>query len=149
MGSGDRRTRRSASEEAIHGYIAACNTGDADAIAAFFAPGAVHYFPQGYGGPARGGQAIGATFARLVPGECLPLEYRPDPLGCRPRPCRRGVDRAADGLVLRGDEWYEFDPDTSLITEIRGYLASPPAPGASRLELQGFPYAERGYTLDS
>jgi hypothetical protein len=42
-----------------------------------------------------------------------------------------------------------FDPDTGLITEIRGYLASPPAPGASRLELEGFPYAERGYTMDS
>jgi len=53
------------------------------------------------------------------------------------------------GLVLRGDEWYEFDPDTGLITEIRAYLASPPAPGASRLELEGFPYAERGYTMDS
>ncbi len=53
------------------------------------------------------------------------------------------------GLVLRGDEWYEFDPDTGLITEIRGYLASPSAPGASRLELEGFPYAERGYTMDS
>jgi hypothetical protein len=34
-------------EEAIHGYIAACNTGNAEAIAAFFAPGAVHYFPPG------------------------------------------------------------------------------------------------------
>jgi hypothetical protein len=66
------------------------------------------------------------------------------------------VDRAVaewtvqrTGLVLRGDEWYKFDPDTGLITEIRGYLASPPAPGASRLELEGFPYAERGYTMDS
>ena len=31
----------------------------------------------------------------------------------------------------------------------RRYLASPRAPGASRLELDGFPYAERGYTMGS
>jgi hypothetical protein len=36
-----------------------------------------------------------------------------------------------------------------LITEIRAYLASPPASGASRLELEGFPYADRGYTTGS
>lgn len=29
----------------------------------------------------------------------------------------------------------------------RRYLASPPAPGASRLELEGFPYAGRSYTM--
>ena len=34
-------------EEVIRGYFDACNTGDADAVAKFFAPGAVHYFPPG------------------------------------------------------------------------------------------------------
>src|ERR1700688_3435234 len=47
VGSGDRTDNAVRMEEAIHGYIAACNTGDAEAIAAFFAPGAVHYFPPG------------------------------------------------------------------------------------------------------
>jgi hypothetical protein len=51
--------------------------------------------------------------------------------------------------LARGAEWYEFDPGTGLITEIRAYLAAPLAAGASRLELEGFPYAERGYTMDS
>jgi hypothetical protein len=56
---------------------------------------------------------------------------------------------AGQGPWARGAEWYEFDPGTGLITEIRAYLASPPAAGATRLELEGFPYAERGYTTDS
>jgi hypothetical protein len=50
-----------------------------------------------------------------------------------------------DGVVLRGDEWYVFEPGTWLIREIRAYYASPQAPDTARLELQGFPYAERGY----
>jgi len=64
-------------EQAIHRYFAACNTGDVEAVAAFFTPG------------------------------------------------------------------------TGLITEIRLYLAAPPTAGASRVELEEFPYAERGYTMNS
>ena len=37
-------------EQAIRRYYAACNTGDVEAVAAFFTPGAVHYVPPGYGG---------------------------------------------------------------------------------------------------
>jgi len=33
-------------EQAIRRYYAACNTGDVEAVAAFFAPGAVHYVRQ-------------------------------------------------------------------------------------------------------
>ena len=58
-------------EQAIRGYYAACNTGDVEAVAAFFAPSAVHYVPPGYGGSPRGGRAIGEVIARLVP-----LEHR-------------------------------------------------------------------------
>jgi hypothetical protein len=85
-------------EEVIRGYFDACNTGDADAVARFFAPGAVHYFPPDmYEGP------------------------------------------------FRGDEWYHFDPGSGLIAEIRAYYASPASTGLDRLELGGYPYAERGY----
>lgn len=70
--------------------------------------------------------------------------------------CDAGSNRAVTewtvrraGALARGAEWYEFDPGTGLITEIRAYLAAPLAAGASRLELEGFPYAERGYTMDS
>ena len=63
----------------------------------------------------------------------------------------RELDRAViewtvrrTGALARGAEWYEFDPGTGLITEIRIWLGR-----VSRLELEGFPYAERGYTMDS
>jgi hypothetical protein len=45
-------------EQAIRRYYAACNTGDAEAVAAFFTPGAVHYVPPGYGGSPRGGLSV-------------------------------------------------------------------------------------------
>jgi hypothetical protein len=149
MASGDRPEEAVHMEEAIHGYIAACNTGNAAAIAAFFAPGAVHYFPPGYGGPFRGGPAIGEVFARLVraSASCWSVDQVVSDPGGNQAVAEWTVRRA--GLMLRGAEWYEFDPATGLITEIRAYLASPPAPGASRLELEGFPYADRGYTIDS
>jgi ketosteroid isomerase-like protein len=53
-------------EQAIRRYYAACNTGDVEAVAAFFTPDAVHYVPPGYGGSPRGGRAIGEVIARLV-----------------------------------------------------------------------------------
>jgi SnoaL-like domain len=149
MGSGDRPDEAVRMKEAIHGYIAACNTGNAEAIAAFFAPGAVHYFPPGYGGPFRGPQAIGEVFARLVQASasCWSIDQILFDPGGNQAVAEWTVRRT--GLTLRGAEWYEFDPATGLITEIRAYLASPPAFGASRLELEGFPYADRGYTIDS
>jgi hypothetical protein len=62
--------------------------------------------------------------------------------------CDPGSNRAViewtvrrTGALARGAEWYEFDPGTGLITEIRACLASPLAAGASRVELAGFPYA--------
>ena len=149
MGSSNQGHKARRMKEAIHRHIAACNTGDAGAIAACFAPGAVHYFPPGYGGPARGGQVIGGTFARLV--HAAGSRWSIDQILCDPGSNRAVAEWTVrrTGLLPRGDEWYEFDQDTGLGTEIRGYLASPPAPGASRLELEGFPYAERGYTMDS
>ena len=52
------------------------------------------------------------------------------------------------GTVLRGDEWYEFDASTGLISEIRAYYASPQARDLQRLELEGFDYAGRGYSVE-
>ena len=128
---------------------AACTAGDGEAVAAFFAPGAVHYVLPGYGGSPRGGRAIGAVIAGLV--QATASRWSIDQVVCDPggnRAVTEWTVRRA-GAVARGAEWYEFDPGTGLITEIRAYLASPPAAGASRLELEGFPYAERGYTMDS
>src|SRR6266699_627938 len=105
-------------EDVIRGYFDACNTGDADAVATFFAPGAVHYFPPDmYEGPFRGGETIGAKWSWAV--QTLGSHWTEDEIIC--------------------------DPDTGLIAEIRAYYASPQAAGLDRLELAGYPYAERGY----
>ena len=50
-----------------------------------------------------------------------------------------------EGSLLRGDEWYVFDPDTGLIREIRAYYASPQNKSLDRLELNGYDYAASGY----
>ena len=43
--------------------------------------------------------------------------------------------------------WPDFH--NGLIAEIRAYYASPQATGLDRLELAGYPYAERGYAASS
>ena len=136
-------------EHTIQRYFTACNTGAVEAVAALFAPGAVHYAPPGYGGPARGGQAIGELIARLV--QATASRWSIDQVVCDPGSNRAVIEWTVrrTGALARGIDWFEFDPGTGLITEVRTYLASPPPAGASRVELEGFPYAERGYTTDS
>ena len=136
-------------EQAIHRYFAACNTGDVEAVAAFFTPGAVHYVPPGYGGPAQGGRAIGEQIARLV--RTTASRWSIDQMLCDPASNRAVIEWTVrrTGVLARGTEWYVFEPGTGLITEIRLYLAAPPTAGASRMELEEFPYAERGYTMNS
>jgi hypothetical protein len=143
-----RAAEAAAMERTIRAYFDACNSGDAAAVAAFFTPDGVHYFPPGmYGGPFVGGAAIGERWAWAV--ATLGSRWSVDEVICDPDTHRAVIEwthvKHRDGIVLRGDEWYRFDPDTGLIAEIRAYYASPQAPGLDRLELQGFPYAERGY----
>src|SRR5207302_124352 len=70
-------------EEVIRGYFDACNTGDADAVATFFAPGAVHYFPPDmYEGPFRGGDTIGAKWSWAV--RTLGSRWTVDQIICDP-----------------------------------------------------------------
>lgn len=131
-------------------YFEACNRGDADGIAACLTPEAIHYFPPGmYGGAFRGARAVGDRWVKA---------YRE--LGSRWALERVIVDVEANaavaewthyktkqGSVLRGDEWYEFDRATGLISEIRAYYASPQATDLSRLELAEFDYGARGYSV--
>ena len=130
-------------------YFEACNQGDSDAIAACLTPEAVHYFPPGmYGGAFRGARAIGDRWVKAY-----------QELGSRWALERVAVDaemntavaewshyKTKQGTVLRGDEWYEFDDDSGLISEIRAYYASPQAADLQRLELEEFDYAGRGYS---
>jgi ketosteroid isomerase-like protein len=146
--SEERAAKASRMERAVRDYFAACNSGDAAAVAACFTPDGVHYFPPGmYGGPFRGGAAIGERWAWAVAN--LGSHWSVDSIICDPDTDRAVIEwthhKRVPGVVLRGDEWYHFDPRTGLIAEIRAYYASPQAVGLDRLELQGFPYRERGY----
>ena len=146
----DRTAKARRMEEVIRGYFDACNWGDPDAVAKYFAPGAVHYFPPDmYDGPLHGGETIGAKWSWAVRtlGACTgPWTRSSGRPGHRPRRRIQSRHEKARGRpALRGDQWYHFDPGSGLITEIRAYYASPQAAGLDRLELTGYPYAERGY----
>jgi hypothetical protein len=47
--------------------------------------------------------------------------------------------------VVRGLEWFVFDPQTFLIQEVRTYFAASVNPDVKRHELRDFDYAGRGY----
>jgi methyltransferase len=137
--------------ELVTRYFAACNQGDSAAIAACLTPDAIHYFPPGmYGGAFRGGREIGDRWVQAYNG-----------LGSRWALENVVVDADANiavaewshyktrhGQVLRGDEWYVFDDESGLISEIRAYYASPQAADLARLELAEFDYAGRGYSME-
>jgi uncharacterized protein (DUF1330 family) len=137
-------------ESLIRRYFDACNAGDADAIAACFVPHAVHYFPPGmYDGPFQGARTIGERWKAAVEtfGSCWTV----DRVLCDPAAHLAVIEwthfKTRRGTVLRGDEWYRFDPSSGLIEEIRAYYASPQDPRLSRLELEGFDYGTAGYPL--
>jgi SnoaL-like domain len=137
-------------ESLIRRYFDACNAADAMAIAGCFVPDAVHYFPPGmYGGPFRGADEIAQRWVSAV--ERLGSVWTVDSVITSPPTNRAVIEwthfKVFGDKVLRGDEWYEFDPDARLIKEIRAYYASPQAPELDRLELGGFDYAARSYAL--
>lgn len=134
----------------IREYFAACNDADADRIAACFIPAAIHYFPPGmYGGPFRGARRIAERWCQAV--ASLGSYWTVDRLLVVPAAWQAVMEwthfKTKRNQILRGIEWYEFDPASGLIAEIRAYYASPQAAGLDRLELAGFDYAGRGYPL--
>jgi hypothetical protein len=138
-------------ERTMREYFQACNDGDVERIAGFFVEDGIHYCPPGmYGGPFVGGRTIGERWAAAV--EELGSVWTVDSVMTDPDTARAAMEwthfKTEDGTVLRGDEWYEFDPETGLIEEIRAYYASPQDDSLDRLELGGFDYEARGYPVD-
>lgn len=134
-------------EATVRGYMDACTSGDADAVAAHLAGNARHYFPPDmYDGPWVGARVIGRRWAAAVRerGSSWTVDAIVVDEPRRRAVCEWTHHKGSLGVILRGAEWYEFD-DEGRITEIRAYYASPQAPGYERLELGGFEYAERGY----
>jgi hypothetical protein len=56
-------------------------------------------------------------------------------------------DRAA--RVVRGVDWFVFEPQTIRIREVRPYFAVLPRPDLTRQEMQDFDYAGRGYPMSA
>ena len=146
------QSKRSRMHDIITRYFEACNTGDSAQIAACLTSDAIHYFPPGmYGGAFRGGRAIGDRWVKAYNelGSRWVLETVAVDTETNTAVAEWSHYKTRQGKVLRGDEWYAFDEESGLISEIRAYYASPQAADLVRLELAEFDYAGRGYSLES
>ena len=144
----DRAQKAARMEQLIRTYFDGCNEADVDKITACFEPDAVHYFPPGmYDGPFRGARTIAEKWRTAV--ENLGSLWTVDHVIVDPDTDRAVIEwshfKTRQRKLLRGDEWYIFDPHSGLIREIRAYYASPQDPSLERLELGGFDYNGRGY----
>jgi ketosteroid isomerase-like protein len=144
----DRTQKAARMEQLIRTYFEGCNEADVEKMAACFVPDGVHYFPPGmYDGPFRGARKIGEKWRAAV--ENFGSYWTVDQVIVDPDTDRAVIEwshfKTRQGKILRGDEWYIFDPVSGLIREIRAYYASPQDASLERLELGGFDYAGRGY----
>ena len=134
-------------EKVIRTYIQACNDADTKGIASCFCPDAVHYFP--HIPKWSGAGAIAENFTKRVQeqGQCWTVDQ-----------VLVDVDRCAaalewtrfdrDGRVVRGVDWFVFEPKTISIREVRPYAAAFRT-DIVRQELQDFEYAGRGYPINA
>jgi methyltransferase len=136
-------------ERRVGAYFAACSRRDAGAIAACFAAGAVHYFP--HRPPLVGGAAIGHLIVEDLGKRGG--QYFIDKICSSVEQCAAAVEWSRtyhnSDRVLRGSEFYEFDPGSVLIREIRAYYAAAPGPAETQPGLVGFDYEGRGYKIVS
>ena len=123
-------------ERTIRDYFAACTAGDARAIASFFAPDAVHYFPNGDTYPDgsaqrafRGAEAIGHGFGDRFGGE-FRTRWTVDHVIVDAERREAVIEwsnfkpSVSPDARLRGAEFYRFDA-AGRILEIRAYYALP------------------------
>jgi hypothetical protein len=132
-------------EQMIACYFEACEMQDAEAIAACFSPGAVHYLP--HLPPLHGGEKIGNALVNDLRNRGG--RYFIDKILTSAEQCAAAVEWSRTfqqgDRVLRGFEFCEFERTTMLIREIRGYYAAAPHQNVARHELVGFDYTGRGY----
>jgi len=132
-------------EHVIRTYIQACNEADAAAIAVCFCPDAVHYVPSSH--PWVGAVTIGNTFAQRVraQGYCWTI----DQLLLDGDRCVAVLEwtrfNRPQTQIIRGVDWFVFEPQTWRIQEVRPYTAAPVQPDMARQEFLDFDYAGRGY----
>ncbi|HVA12920.1 MAG TPA: nuclear transport factor 2 family protein [Stellaceae bacterium] len=138
-------------EALMRRYFDGCNEADLEKVIGCFVPDAIHYFPPGmYEGPFRGGQKIAEKWKWAV--ENLGSHWTVDRICCDPEHFCATMEwthfKTRQNMILRGIEWYDFDPATGLIREIRAYYASPQDPKLTVLALEGFDYQGRGYPMN-
>jgi hypothetical protein len=135
-------------ERAVGTYIQACNDAHADGVAACFCPDAVHYHP---GFPKWAGAAtIGDNFVKRVLE--LGQYWTVDQVLVDVERCAAALEWTRfdrDARVVRGVDWFVFEPQTLRIREIRPYFAVSPRPDLVRQEMQDFDYAGRGYPTNA
>ena len=139
-------------EAVMREYYDGCNEADPEKIMGCFIPDAVHYFPPGmYEGPFRGAGKIAGRWCAAV--EKGGSYWTIDALLIDADNAEAVIEwshfKTGQGTVLRGAEWVVFDRASGLMREIRAYYASPQAADLERLELGGFDYEGRGYTMFS
>ncbi|MFH8988118.1 nuclear transport factor 2 family protein [Streptomyces sp. NPDC017940] len=142
MASLDRATM----EAAVRQYFEACNKVDRDLFAGVLSEQVVHYLAHGMAGPVHGIDPIvrrwGADVRANSSHWAVDAVYADE--HTRAAVCEWTAFKPRLGKVLRGTEVYRFD-DAGLIDEVRIYYASRRDDTVPANELEGFPYAERGF----
>jgi methyltransferase len=132
-------------EQVIKTYIDACNHGDTNAICSCFGSEAVHYFP--HRSKWVGATTVGTNFAEMV--RERGVYWTVDQLLVDIDRCAAALEwtmfNRKDGRILRGVDWFVFEPQSLCISEIRAYSAAPPHPDIVHQELQDFDYTAKGY----
>jgi ketosteroid isomerase-like protein len=132
--------------ETIRRYYDGCNRGDIDQMMSTFTSDVVHYFVED--SPVRGARELADLWAwfnqegrvarwtvdhEIEQGDEAVIEWTL--VWTRPT-------RSPPTIIQRGAEWYFFRDRK--IAEIRAYDL---APGDHQWELNGFPYAAKGYPM--
>ncbi|MFE6778216.1 nuclear transport factor 2 family protein [Streptomyces sp. NPDC057702] len=133
-------------EAAVRRYFQACNTVDHDLFTRCLAEDVVHYLARGMHGPIVGiapmverwGADVAAHSSSWVVDGVFADERT------RTAVCEWTGFKPGLGTVLRGVEIYRFN-DAGLIDEVRIYYAARRDESTPANELEGFPYAERGF----
>ncbi|HET8984134.1 MAG TPA: nuclear transport factor 2 family protein [Trueperaceae bacterium] len=136
--------RRESMSRAVRAYFDACNAASPERFAAVLAEDCVHWFPPGTGGPYVGREAIVNLWLTFVRDKGS--QWSIDRLVCDGRDlCIEWTHyKSLVGERIRGSEWYTFDQDGK-IDGIWAHYASPRDADRAANELDGYPYAERGY----
>lgn len=130
-------------------YYQGCNTCDFELLCSTLAADTVHYFVDH--APVRGRTGLANYWVKVAPRTDanwqLDHAIVQDDEAVIEWSMRWLPPGATDHEILRGTEWYRFDP-SGQITEIRSYHNNIHLQDARNRELWGFDYEARGYRTE-